>query len=209
MIFNKLIFKNGFIHTHKLPIRVCIDTHKFDFWVSLSNHHPMKTNRKSLSNQQSLMEKRLAEWSQVRQSETPPTGWIKAVRGALGISTRQLAQLLGTDHSAIVALEKREAKGKASLEMIQRTARAMGCKLVYAVVPDAPSKSLDDILDARARDLASRLLGRVEHSMRLEKQGSDAADSRAKIDKLSFELKTKMDSRIWDAATPKKKKAPR
>lgn len=65
------------------------------------------------------MEKCLAEWSHLRQSETPPTGWIKAVRGALGISTRQLAQLLGTDHSAIVALGKREAKGKASLEMIQ------------------------------------------------------------------------------------------
>lgn len=155
------------------------------------------------------MEKRLSGWSQVRQSETPPTGWIKAVRGALGISTRQLAQLLGTNHSAIVALEQREAKGKASLEMIQRTARAMGCKLVYAVVPDAPSESLDDIVDARARDLATRLLGRVEHSMRLEKQGSDAADSQAQINKLSFELKTKMDSRIWDATTPKKKKSSR
>ena len=169
----------------------------------------MKTNRKSLSNQRSLMEKRLAGWSLVQHSETPPSGWIKAVRGALGISTRQLAQLLGTDHSAIVALEKRESKGKASLEMVQRTARAMGCKLVYAVVPDAPNKSLDDILDARARDLASRLLGRVEHSMRLEKQGSEDTDSKAKIEKLSFELKTKMDSRIWDLTTPKKKKAPR
>ena len=209
MIFNNLNSTFDSIHTHNQVIWVCIDTHKIDFWVSIVNHKHMKTNRKSLSNQQSLMEKRLAGWSLVQNSETPPTGWIKAVRGALGISTRQLAQLLGTDHSAIVALEKREAKGKASLEMIQRTARAMGCKLVYAVVPDAPNKSLDHILDARARDLASRLLGRVEHSMRLEKQGSDATDSKAKIDKLSFELKTKMDSRIWDATTPKKKKAPR
>lgn len=160
----------------------------------------MKTNRKSLLSQQRAIEKRLLEWSQVRLSQTPPTGWIKAVRGALGISTRQLARLLGTDHSAIVALEKREAKGRASLEMIQRTARAMGCRLVYAIVPDAPSTSLDDILDARARDLASRLLGRVEHSMRLEKQGSSPTDLQARIGKLSFDLKSKMDSRIWDTS---------
>jgi predicted DNA-binding mobile mystery protein A len=209
MIFNVLVAHFDSIHTHNSFLWVCINTHKFDFWVSLDNHKTMKTNRKSLSNQQSLMEKRIAGWAQVRQSETPPTGWIKAVRGALGISTRQLAALLGTDHSAIVALEKREAKGTASLEMIQRTAKAMGCKLVYAIVPEAPSTTLDDIVDARARDLASRLLVRVEHSMRLEKQGSDPTDSKAKIGKLSFELKTKMDSRIWDATTPKKKKAQR
>ncbi len=78
----------------------------------------------------------------------------------------------------------------------------------YGIVPEAPSESLDSIVSAKAKALASELLKRFEHSLSLEMQGSDAADSRAQVERLAFELKTKMDSRIWDnqAALKKRRK---
>lgn len=166
----------------------------------------MKTNRKNLSNQRQIIDKRLRLWLALREEQAPGAGWIKAIRGALGISTRQLADLMGTSHSSVVALEKREAHGKVTLEMVAKFAQAMGCKFIYGIVPEAPSESLDSIVSAKAKALAVELLKRVEHSMSLEKQGSDAADSKAQVERLAFELKTKMDSRIWDNQAAMKKR---
>lgn len=166
----------------------------------------MKTNKKNLSNQRLIIEKRLRPWLELRNEQVPASGWIKAIRSSLGMNARQLADLLGTSHSAVLALEKREAQGKATLELIAKAAKAMSCKLIYTIVPEAPSKSLDAIVDEKAQALASVILKRVEHSMRLEKQGSDAEDSKTQIKQLAFELKTKMDSRLWDNQSTSKKR---
>jgi predicted DNA-binding mobile mystery protein A len=168
----------------------------------------MKTNRRGIATQRQLLDQRLEHWASVKDTAMPPAGWIKAVRGALGMNTRQLAALLGTTHSTIVALEKREAEGKASLEMVQRAARAMGCKLIYAIVPIDPGKTLDGMVNERARARASAMLARVEHSMRLEKQGSELGNQ-AQIERLAAELKQKMDPTLWGTEKLPKKKAPR
>lgn len=202
-----------------MPIWISINDHKYsiwsylnyqiiDLWKFIDYDLSMKTNRKNLSNQRQIIDKRLRPWLALREEQAPGAGWIKAIRGALGISTRQLADFMGTSHSAVVALEKREAQGKVTLEMVAKFAQAMGCKFVYGIVPEAPWESLDSIVSAKAKALASELLKRVEHSMSLEKQGSDAADSKAQLERLAFELKTKMDSRIWDnqAALRKRRK---
>lgn len=162
----------------------------------------MRTNKKSLITQRRLIDRRLIGWSRISDSVSPPSGWIRAVRGALGMSSRQLARLLGSAHSGVVALEKRESQGKASLEMVQKAAAAMGCKLVYAIVPESPHQTLEDIIDARAREVALKLLTRVEHSMRLENQGSPKKETDEQVDKLASEMKANLDSRLWDFTRP-------
>lgn len=169
----------------------------------------MKTNKKALTSQRKILSRRIESWMKVSDSYAPPSGWLRAIRGALGISTRQLAQLIGTNHSGITALEKREVSGKASLEMLQKAAKAMDCRLVYAIIPNEANHSLDEILDRHALLVAKRILGRLEHSMRLEQQGSSKQETDEQIKQLATDLKEKMDSRIWDTSTPKKKKAPR
>lgn len=119
------------------------------------------------------------------------------------MTTRQLARILGTTHSGVIALEKREAAGTISIEMIKKAANAMGCKLVYAIVPESESRSIEALLDSRARAVATSLLARVEHSMRLEKQGSSKKETDEQIQKLADELKSNLDSRLWDAPTKK------
>ena len=157
----------------------------------------MKTNRKSLISQRVLVEKKLRPWIALRADNAPRSGWIKAVRGALGMNTRQLAARVGVGQSNVTRLEERELQGKVTLERLANAAKAMNCKLIYAVVPDDRYSDLEAIIDERARDLAQQLVRRTEHSMRLEKQGAADADLGKEVDRLADELKSKMDSRIW------------
>ena len=164
----------------------------------------MKTNKKNVATQRRLMDKKLQAWIDIRGEKRPPSGWLKAIRGALGLSTRQLAAIVGIDFSSIIRLEERELQGTVSLEVLDKAAKAMGCKVVYAIVPEDPYLSLESIIDERAKRAATELLEKVEHSMRLEEQGSP--DAKTEIERLAIELKTKVDSRIWDLKKPAIKK---
>lgn len=73
----------------------------------------------------------------------------------------------------------------------------MNCKLIYAIVPQDRYSDLEAIINERAGDLAQELVRRTEHSMRLEKQGTDDDDLAKEIDSLAYQLKSRMDSRIW------------
>lgn len=157
----------------------------------------MKTSKKNLISQRTLIEKKLRPWVALRTDTVPRSGWLKAVRGALGVSTRQLAERVGVEQSNITRLEEREASGKVTLERLAKTAQAMNCKLVYAIVPDDRFATLEAIIDERAKELAQQLVRTAEHSMRLEKQGSHDDDVARDIDGLASQLKSKMDSRIW------------
>lgn len=164
----------------------------------------MKTNKKAIEGQRRIMDKKLRNWLPMRAEKQPPSGWLKAIRGALGISSRQLAQIINVDMSAVIRLEKREPSGKITLEMLSRAAQAMDCKVIYTIVPKEDYGSLEDIVDYKARKAARDLLKKVEHSMRLEDQGSQ--DSKVELEKLSQTLKEKMDPRIWGLSKPAKKK---
>ena len=165
----------------------------------------MKLDKKALTLQRKILSKKISSWTSLTDLSSPPSGWLRAVRGALGITTRQLAELIGTNHAGIAALEKREATGKVTIETLEKAARAMGCRFVYAIIPDKPNHSLDEILDRRAEIVAKRVLGRLEHSMRLEQQGSPDEEITEELRKLATELKNSLDSRLWD--TPVKKRS--
>lgn len=164
----------------------------------------MKTNKKAIGTQRRIMDKKLKPWLQMQNERQPPSGWLKAIRGALGISSRQLAQIIGIDMSAVIRLEEREPKGKVTLEMLDRAAQAMDCKFVYAIIPRHDYDSLEAIVDNRSEKAAKELLQKVEHSMRLEDQGS--SESKSELEKLSKTMKEKMDPRIWGIQMPLKKK---
>jgi predicted DNA-binding mobile mystery protein A len=161
----------------------------------------MKTNKKSLVNQRTLIEKKLRAWTALRTDDVPRSGWIKAVRGALGITTRQLADRVGVEQSNITRLEEREPSGKVTLERLAKTANAMNCRLIYAIVPNDRFADLEAIIDERAQDLAQQLVRTAEHSMRLEKQGANDDDLAKDVDSLARQLISKMDSRIWGKGT--------
>ena len=122
----------------------------------------------------------------------PPKGWIRAIRNALGMSGVQLAKRLHVRPQTVEALEKSEASGSIQLGTLRRTAAALDCTLVYALVPNS---SLEGAVAARARRIALRDLERVAHTMKLEAQETGNAGREQRIEDYIRSLE---DRRLWD-----------
>ncbi len=116
-----------------------------------------------------LLDSHFDEWQQLRELARPPHGWIRAFRGALGISAAVLAARLGITAGAVTRLEQSEAADRIQLDTLRRAADALGCDLVYLLVPRRP---LDVVVRDRARELARRQIAAVEQTIRLEDQAT-------------------------------------
>jgi transcriptional regulator with XRE-family HTH domain len=62
---------------------------------------------------------------------------IASVREALGITLGQIGNKIGSSWQAVQQLEKAEATDRITPGALRRTAEAMGCELVYALVPES------------------------------------------------------------------------
>jgi len=154
--------------------------------------------RKGLSKNRSLLDAKLAPFISLRDDAIPQSGWLKAVRSTLGLSIMQLAKRLKCRDTGVLRLEQREQAGTASLATLDRAAKAMNCRLVWAIVPEQGNSSLSDIVEKRARMLATQMVHRVDQNMKLEAQGIHEDVVRKQIDDLTGELIRNGDARIWD-----------
>ncbi|MBK9039880.1 MAG: mobile mystery protein A [Bdellovibrionales bacterium] len=164
----------------------------------------MKTDKKKKSNQKRIVQQKLDQLSRLNEP-MPPSGWIKAIRGSLGLSIRQLAERVGVGHGSINQLEKREPKKRVTLESLENAARAMDCKVVYAIVPQESGATLDDIIRNKAIAAASKILKEVSHTMKLEAQGTSDKQVQNEIKRIANQLIEAADNRIWDVETKGKK----
>jgi len=119
-----------------------------------------------------LLDGHFDEWQQLRALPRPPRGWIRAVRGALGMSAAVLAGRMGTTASAVTRLEQSEAANRIRVDTLRRAADALGCDLVYLLVPRRP---LAAVVRDRARELAHYQIVAVEQTMLLEDQATGRA----------------------------------
>lgn len=104
----------------------------------------------------------------------PRAGWVRAVREALGMTQGQLAASLGITRQSLQDLERAEANRRITLTSLDRLAKAMDCRVVYALVPE--TGSISDVRKRRAQALADALLKTTKHSMDLEGQGVPARE---------------------------------
>jgi len=139
---------------------------------------------------------RFVLWQELRSERVPPSGWIKAVRLALGMTTYQLAIKLGINQANAQRLEKRESEGSITLKAIKNATASLDCKLIYAIVPNDEYSDLNDIIEKHAKEFSLKILNKTDHTMKLEKQG--VATDNTELDELTKELKDSFDSRIWD-----------
>jgi predicted DNA-binding mobile mystery protein A len=124
----------------------------------------------------------------------PPRGWIRAIRQALGMKTGQMAKRLSVTQPRINELEKSEEHGNITLKSLERAAEALGCRVVYVLVPERP---LAETLRHRAFAIAERQLAAVEQTMKLEDQEVGDVRRRQALDDLADKLMRKP-SRLWD-----------
>lgn len=124
----------------------------------------------------------------------PPRGWVKAIREALGMTSAQLAKRMGVSQPRVIALEQAEARGAVTLDSLETAARALDCRLVYALVP---RQSLDSLVEERALGLAQKRLLAASHSMALEAQGVEKSDQTEQLERLVRQIIEKAGSELW------------
>ena len=116
------------------------------------------------------LDRALVPFKRAASSPRPRKGWIRAIRQAVGVSSGDLAEKMGTTRQLILQQEKSEAEDRITLRSLRAIARALDCDLVYALVPSRGN--LQQFVDARVRARAKANVRGVEHSMALENQAS-------------------------------------
>ena len=97
----------------------------------------------------------------------PRGGWLRAIRSALGMSLEDLAGRLGIARSSVLRLETSEQRGSIQLDTLRRAAEALGCELVYALIPKVP---LEKAVEQQRLKLARERNATVHAHMSLEGQ---------------------------------------
>ncbi|ACD96277.1 mobile mystery protein A [Trichlorobacter lovleyi] len=128
-------------------------------------------------------------------TKVPVKGWIRAIREALGMSGRQLAQRLKVSQPRIPRLEQDELTGSVTIKTMQQVAEALDCAFVYALVPRT---SLENTLRGQARLVAQDRIERVAHSMLLEAQSLSAEEQQKSLEATINELVREMPKELWD-----------
>ena len=143
------------------------------------------------------LDESLLGFSAAAATQRPAKGWGRAVREALGMSAEQLARRVGVSRSTIATLERSEARGTITLAGLEKLARGLGCRVVYALVPE-DGGALEDVRRRRALELAKMQLARVSHTMRLEAQGLSPERERRQIERLADELLGGSPRKLWE-----------
>lgn len=153
------------------------------------NPHGLKTLRRE------QLDRTLTAPVDLRRLHTPKRGWIREVREVLGLSARQLAARMGVSQPSVAKMERSEVRGSLTLASLERAAEAMDCRLTYAFVPRS---SFEDVVRARATEVATRLLARVEHTMALEAQGAGSQFRARRIQELADDLARSLSRELWE-----------
>ena len=126
----------------------------------------------------------------------PPTGWVKAIRKALGMSMQQLGTKLAITKQSIQDIEKREAQGAITIQALRQLAQALDMKLVYGFVPN--DGSLDALIEKKATAIARQIVLRTTHTMKLEDQENSKQRIENAIAERVVYLKYQMPKILWD-----------
>ena len=151
-------------------------------------------SKKSLQIQQ-LNSKMLA-FASLQKVAPPPTGWIKAIRNAIGMSMLQLGKRLSITKQSVQDIERREKDGSISLKALRETARALDMQLIYGFVPN--DGSLEALIDRKATELAKQIVQRTSNSMKLEDQENSKQRIEKAIEERATIIKNEMPKTLWD-----------
>lgn len=125
----------------------------------------------------------------------PSGGWVRAVREGLGMTNVQLTKRLAKRApQSIEDMQKSELAETIQLKTLRRLAEALGCRLVYAIVPPVP---LDEIRRDRARAIAERLVKHTSHSMKLEAQGVSQEEEQRELESLIEKILADNPKNLW------------
>lgn len=126
----------------------------------------------------------------------PPTGWIKAIRIAIGMSLQQMGNKLSITKQSMQDIEKREKAGTLTLNALKDAANALDMQLIYGFVPK--DGTIEKMINRKARDLAIRIVLRTSNTMKLEDQGNSDTRIKKAIEEKATAFSNKLPKILWD-----------
>jgi predicted DNA-binding mobile mystery protein A len=142
------------------------------------------------------LNRKMVGFSSLTKVASPPTGWIKAIRSALGMSMQQLGRKLSITKQSIQDIERRERDGSITMKSLREVANAMDMQLVYGFIPK--DGSLDALIDRKARELATQIVMRTSNSMKLEDQENTKKRLKKAIEERTNTIKNEIPKILWD-----------
>ena len=103
----------------------------------------------------------------IKNIRRPKEGWIRTLRKALGMSSPQLARILGLGKAQVSQMERMEIDDRITLKQLRRVAEELDCELVYALVPRT---SIQEMIRERADFKAKKIIEAANQHMILESQ---------------------------------------
>jgi predicted DNA-binding mobile mystery protein A len=131
----------------------------------------------------------------LQSASRPPRGWIKAIREAMGMTTGQFAKRIGVHQPRVIEMEKGEVSGKITVHSLERAAEALGCRLVYILVPEQP---LAEAMHRQAERVSDQKLAAVEQTMLLEAQSVTDEQLRQEAKQRLIDQLMQKPARLWD-----------
>ncbi len=136
-----------------------------------------------------------AEVSGLSDISRPHVGWVKTIRKALGMNTRQLGARCNVSSERIIKIEADELEGRTTVATLDKMAKAMNCKLVYAFVPNS---EMIKFIEKIAEDKARMQLTQTSHHMALEDQKTSIESMKDQIEILKGEILKNNIKHVWD-----------
>ena len=138
----------------------------------------------------------MAAFALLTEVAIPPTGWVKAIRTALGMSMLQLGKKLSITKQSIQDIEKREQEGAITIKALSELGKALDMRFVYGFVPN--DGSLDSLIEKKAAQLATTIVLRTSNTMKLEDQENSRERIKKAIQEKTADLKNEMPKILWD-----------
>ncbi len=126
----------------------------------------------------------------------PPIGWIKAILNGIGMSMEQLGKKLSITKQGVMDIEKLEKEGAITIKSMQEIAKAIDMQFVYGFVPNA--KSLNQMIETRALEMAAKIVQRTSTTMKLEDQANSKERIEKAIKERAAEIINKTPKILWD-----------
>ena len=94
------------------------------------------------------LDREMRSYRRAGLEKNPTGGLLRAVRQVVGIPVAEVAEKMGMSGAGVFCLEAREVKGTITLRAMSQMAQAMGCKVVYGIVPEG-GKTLEWLAEER------------------------------------------------------------
>ncbi len=154
----------------------------------------MNAKIKAVARQQNR--NKLNKMAKTAQFQQPDGGWIRYIRQALGMTGSQLGRRLGgISKESISQKEKAELDKSITMKALHEAAEAMGCKLVYAIVP---KQSIESVIGRQAEKRANEIVKNAAIHMSLEDQSIGDEKLHKRIKDLQKEMLETTPKDLWD-----------